>query len=116
MGVQSELLKTAAGISAAVGAIAGGDDEMKEAEKEAGSLAIRGSKPKTAPEAQKQPKKQRLSKVDEVNRASNSSRDALVAAQLQKTERRRASAERMNLVNSLRQMKKRELAKREEIK
>lgn len=89
MGVQSELLKTAAGISAAVGAIAGGDEEMEKAEKEAGSLAIRGSKPKSSPEAQKQPKKQKLSKVDEVKKASSSSQDALVAAQLQKTERKR---------------------------
>lgn len=71
MSIQSDLLKTAAGLGTAVGAIAGADDEMEKAEKESGSLAIRGQK-------EKQPLRQQL---EEANRRAE---DALATAQLQR--------------------------------
>ena len=107
MDVQQELLKTAAGITAAVTNIAGsGEDALKAAKKEAGSLAIRGQKEKES--------KQEASKVEEVKRAEVRSQDALAAAQLQR--KRRESANYLNLINSLRKMKADELKKREETK
>lgn len=120
MGVQAELLKTAGGLAAAAGAIAG-EDTLKEAEKESGSLAIRGTAPKSAPKAQKQPKQEpeqpkskESPKVQALEKALQRSQDSLKAALLQK--QRRESADHLNLVNQLRRMKAEELAKREETK
>ena len=124
MGVQAELLKTAGGLAAAATAIEK-EDIMKEAEKEAGSLAIRGTAPKSAPQAQKQPKQKsspspeqpkgkESPKVQALEKALQRSQDSLKAALLQK--QRRESADHLNLVNQLRRMKAEELAKREETK
>lgn len=124
MGVQAELLKTAGGLAAAAGAIEK-EDILKEAEKEAGSLAIRGTAPKAAPKAQKQPKQEvspspeqpkskESPKVQALEKALQRSQDSLKAALLQK--QRRESADHLNLVNQLRRMKAEELAKREETK
>ena len=124
MGVQAELLKTAGGLAAAATAIEK-EDILKEAEKEAGSLAIRGTAPKSTPKAQKQPKQEESPspeqpkskespKVQALEKALQRSQDSLKAAQLQK--QRRESAEYLNLVNQLRRMKAEEKAKREETK
>lgn len=75
MSIQAELLKTAAGAAAAIGNITESfdkeDDVMTKAEKESGSLAIRGKK-------EKQPLQQQL---EEANKRAE---DALATAQLQR--------------------------------
>ena len=76
MEIQNDLLKIMGATAATVSGIASAGED-KEEHKE------------TTPKAQEEPKQAKQDKVSEVKRASNKSQDALVAAQLQKTERKR---------------------------
>ena len=111
MGVQAELLKTAGGLAATAGAIAGEKDDKEEKK-----TPPKGNTPK-APEttpSPEQPKSKESPKVQALEKALQRSQDSLKAALLQK--KRRESVDHLNLVNQLRRMKAEELAKREETK
>ena len=87
MSVQSDLLKTLGGAVAVASGIAGADkdeDALDKAEEEAGALAIRGQKREEAPEAEKEPKRAKPSKLEELKEANRKATEELAAAQEQK--------------------------------